>query len=93
MARVLKPGGMLALATDWAVAGIPASWCSGPKSSGLDRRPRSVARRADRRPGSGAATTVPVDLQRNPFETPHLLVEDTGTTFTSVFVFLEKGAA
>ena len=35
---------------------------------------------------------VPVDLQANPFETPHMLVRIEDTVFTSVLVFLRKTA-
>ena len=93
MARVLKPGGMLALATDWAVAGIPRHEVFRPEEfrALIDVPGLSLVEPIDDRVWR-RYETVPVDLQRNPFETPHLLVEDTGTTFTSVFVFLEKGA-
>ncbi len=35
---------------------------------------------------------VPVDLRVNPYQTPHLVVRDGETVFTSVMMFLEKHA-
>jgi hypothetical protein len=34
----------------------------------------------------------PVDLRVNPYQTPHMVVTDLGSVFTSVMVFLERTA-
>ena len=36
---------------------------------------------------------TPVDLRRNRYETPHMLVDIDGTVFTSVMMFLRRTAA
>jgi SAM-dependent methyltransferase len=93
MARVLRPGGLLALATEWRVSGP-----SGEKEGIFD--PDEVRRLIDM-PSLELVEPIddrvwvryaarPVDLRRNRYETPHMLVEIDGTVFTSVMVFLRK---
>jgi SAM-dependent methyltransferase len=94
MARVLKPGGVLALATEYVLAGPPHDETFQPeeihaliRESGLqlvEPLDEAVYRRY---------AVEPVDLRTAPFRSPHMVVEMDGTTFTSVMVFLRKPAA
>ncbi|HEY8550047.1 MAG TPA: DUF4214 domain-containing protein [Vicinamibacterales bacterium] len=91
MARVVKPGGLVALATEWRVAGPDREEVFAPDDfarlidvdglSPVEPIDTSVWRRY-----SG----MPIDLRRNPYETPHMLVSIDGTVFTSVMVFLRR---
>ena len=91
MARVLKPGGVLALATEWQLSGPSHPEVFRPEQvrtiiahpslklvAPIDER---VWDRYER---------VPVDLLTNPYATPHMVVRSGETVFTSVMVFLEK---
>ena len=92
MARVLKPGGMLALATEYVIAGPPHEETFQPAEiaaliaqSGLalvepiDER---VYRRYETDAGR-SRTTIP-------YQSPHMTVRLGDTVFTSVMVFLRK---
>jgi SAM-dependent methyltransferase len=93
MARVLAPGGVLALATEWRVSGPPnptegifepeevRALIDLPALELVEPIDDRVWHRYERRP---------VDLRLNRYETPHMLVEIDGTVFTSVMVFLRK---
>jgi len=90
-ARVLKPGGILALATEWCVRGT---------AGGEVFSPADVRRIIDH-PSLGLVQPIddrvwdryemePVNLRVDRFQTPHMLLEHDEAIFTSVFVFLEK---
>jgi SAM-dependent methyltransferase len=91
MARVLKPGGVLALATEYVVAGPPHEETFQPgevmaliRESGLtlvEPIDEGVYRRYE---------TPAVRLRENPYQSPHMLVQFGDTVFTSVMVFLRK---
>ncbi len=91
MARVLKPGGVLALATEYILSGPSAHETFQPdevkaliRASGLELvEPidEGVYRRYEARP---------VKLQVDPYESPHMTVQIDDTVFTSVMVFLRK---
>jgi SAM-dependent methyltransferase len=93
MARVLAPGGVLVLATEWRVSGPRASdqeifepdevraLVDMPSLSLVEPIDDGVWRRYENRP---------VNLRLNRYETPHMLVEIDGTVFTSVMMFLRK---
>lgn len=91
MARVLKPGGLLVLATEYMLSGAPHEEVFQPADvHALVRRPglrlvqpidEGVYRRYE---------YVAVDLYKNRFQTPHMVVQMGETVFTSVMVFLEK---
>jgi SAM-dependent methyltransferase len=91
MARVLKPGGVLALATEYVLSGPPCEETFQPaevhaliEQSGLalvEPIDELVYRRY---------TSEPVDLKRDPYQSPHMTVRLDGTTFTSVMLFLRK---
>jgi len=91
MARVLRPGGILALATEYVLEGPPhdetfqpAEFHSLIGQSGLELvQPidEAVYRRYSYRA---------VDLYKNPYQTPHMVVRFSDTVFTTVMVFLRK---
>lgn len=91
MARVLRPGGILALATEYCLDGPAHHEAFQPDQiHDLLRNPglrllqpidESVWRRYE---------YVPVDLRANPNQTPHMVVSDMGSVFTSVMAFLER---
>jgi SAM-dependent methyltransferase len=91
MARVLRPGGILALATEYVLSGPPH-----PETF----QPSEIV---DLVRGSGLALVEPiddrvyprytcpvVDLIANPYETPHMVVRFGETVFTTVMLFLRK---
>jgi SAM-dependent methyltransferase len=91
MARVLKPGGILALATEWCVRGT---------AGGEVFSPDDVRRIIDH-PGLRLVQPIddrvwdryeaePVDLRVNRFQTPHMLLKDGDAIFTSVMMFLRR---
>ena len=91
MARVLKPGGILALATEWCVRGA---------AGGEVFSPDDVRRLIDH-PRLGLVEPIddrvwdryqsePVDLRVNRFQTPHMLLKDGEAIFTSVMMFLRR---
>ncbi len=91
MARVLKPGGILALATEYVIAGPPHEETFQPEEvnelvhlSGLELVEPiddQVYHRYEARP---------VLLQVDPYESPHMTVQLDDTVFTSVMLFLRK---
>lgn len=91
MARVLKPGGVLALATEYVVSGPPHEETFQPEeihqlvaASGLplvEPIDENVYRRYEARP---------VKLQVDPYQSPHMTVQLDDTVFTSVMLFLRK---
>jgi len=93
MARVLRPGGILVLATEYCLSGPQHHEAFQPAEfHALVRHPQlelvepldeSVWRRHE---------YLAVDLRRNRYQTPQMVVTDLGTEFTSVMVFLRKRA-
>lgn len=91
MARVIKPGGVLAIATEYIIEGPTAHETFQPgeiaelvRWSGLalvEPIDESVYRRYE---------TTPVDLRRDPYMSPHMTVRLDDTVFTSVMMFLRK---
>jgi SAM-dependent methyltransferase len=91
MARVLKPGGILALATEWCVRGTAGGEIFSP----------AEVRRIVAHPGLELVEpiddrvwdrydTTPVDLKVDRFQTPHMLLKHDAAIFTSVFMFLRR---
>ncbi len=91
MARVLKPGGVLALATEYILSGPPCDETFSPdevhaliRESGLslvEPIDEAVYRRYQMRP---------VNLHLRPYDSPHMTVQQGETVFTSVMFFLRK---
>ena len=91
MARVLKPGGLLALATEWCLDGPGAEDVFTPDEV---RQVVAVAglrlvEPIDDRVWSRYRTEV-VDVRATPLKTPHMLLRQGDTVFTSVMMFLER---
>ncbi len=91
MARVLKPGGILALATEYLLAGPPHHEAFTPEQvHALLRHPSlSLVEPVDERVWD-RYDCQPIDLRVNPLQTPHMVVTDNGSVFTSVMAFLRK---
>jgi SAM-dependent methyltransferase len=91
MARVLKPGGILALATEWCVRGRAAGEVFSPDEVRhiIDHPGLQLVQPIDDRVWD-RYESEPVDLQVNRFQTPHMLLKDGEAVFTSVMVFLRR---
>ena len=91
MARVLKPGGILALATEYVLHGPPHEETF---------QPHEFARLIDQpflqlvEPIDDAVYRryeyAAIDLHKNPYQTPHMVVRFNDTVFTTVMVFLRR---
>ena len=91
MGRVLKPGGILALATEYVLQGPPRDETFQPAQfaelidqPGL-RLVEPVDTQVYRRYEYAA-----IDLYKNPYQSPHMVVRFNDTVFTTVMVFLRK---
>jgi len=91
MARVVRPGGVVVVATEWAVSGPPLQEVFQPDEVHrlLDLPGLQLVEPIDDRVWQ-RYHAVPVDVRRNCFETPHMLISLDGTVFTSVIVFLRR---
>jgi SAM-dependent methyltransferase len=94
MARVLKPKGVVALATEYVIAGprrdetfLAADIAELIRLSGL-----TLIEPIDDRVYQRYETR-PVRLQDNPYQSPHMTVQLDDTVFTSVMLFLRKPTA
>lgn len=91
MARVLRPGGIVAVATEYCLSGPPHHEAFQPDEvrAILDRPRLRLVQPVDERVHA-RYDVVPVDLWQNRYQTPHMAVKDRDTVFTSVMAFLEK---
>jgi SAM-dependent methyltransferase len=91
MARVLKPRGILALATEWCVRGTAGGEVFSPDEVRriVDQPSLRLVQPIDERVWE-RYETPPVDLRVDRFQSPHMLIKHDEAIFTSVFVFLEK---
>ncbi len=91
MARVLKPGGILALATEWCVRGAAGGEVFAPDEVRriITQPSLRLVQPIDDRVWD-RYETPPVDLRVDRFQSPHMLLKHDEAIFTSVFVFLEK---
>ena len=91
MARVLKPGGVLALATEYILSGPPHHEAFMPEQVRvlLQHPQLQLVEPVDERVWDRHEYT-PIDLRVNPLQTPHMVVTDNGSVFTSVMAFLRK---
>ena len=91
MSRVLKPGGLLVVATEYILSGPPYEEAFSPADvDALFAQPglrlvQPIDERVYDRHDYRA-----VDLRKNMHQRPHMVVEVDGTRFTSVMVFLDK---
>ena len=91
MGRILRPGGVVALATEYVLSGPPHEETFQPAEfmQLIDQPGLKLVEPID----TGVFrryTFTPVDLYGDPFETPHMLVRFYDTVFTTVMVFLRK---
>ncbi len=91
MARILKPGGILAIATEYALSGPPGDDVFQPHEvHTLTAQPGlELVEPIDERVWN-RYQTVPVDVVHDPYRTPHMVVHVFDTVFTSVMFFLRK---
>jgi SAM-dependent methyltransferase len=92
MARVVKPGGILALATEWCVRGRAGGEVFSPDEVRhiIDHPELQLVQPIDDRVWD-RYESEPVDLRVNRFQTPHMLLKDGEAVFTSVMMFLRRG--
>ncbi len=93
MARVLEPGGILALATEWCVRGTAAGEIFSPDEVRriVDHPRLRLVEPIDERVWD-RYETPPVDLRVDRFQSPHMLLKHDEAIFTSVMLFLERSA-
>lgn len=91
MARVVKRGGIVAVATEWAVRGPGADEVFTPDQVRqiLDHPQLRLAQPIDDRVYDRYEIEA-VDIRATPRRTPHMLLRNGETVFTSVMVFLER---
>ena len=91
MARVLRPGGVLALATEYVLAGPPHPETFQPNEVRhlIDHPGLELVQPIDTAVFQRYSYT-PVDLYRNPYQTPHMVVRFNDTIFTTVMIFLRR---
>jgi SAM-dependent methyltransferase len=91
MARVLKPGGVLAIATEYVISGPPHEETFQPEEivELIRRSGLALVEPIDERVYQ-RYETQPVKLQVDPYQSPHMTVQLDDTIFTSVMLFLRK---
>ena len=91
MARVLKPGGILALATEYVLDGPPHEETFQPAEfEDLIRQPGLELVESIDVGVYGRYDCAAVDLHKNPYQSPHMVVRLGETVFTTVMVFLRR---
>ncbi|MBS1817804.1 MAG: methyltransferase domain-containing protein [Acidobacteria bacterium] len=91
MTRVLRPGGILALATEYALDGPPGEDVFQPHEiHQLIAQPGLQLVEPIDEAVWKRYSTVPVDVVHDPYRTPHMVVHVFDTVFTSVMLFLRK---
>jgi SAM-dependent methyltransferase len=93
MARVLRPGGVLALATEWCVRGTAGGEVFSPAEVRriIDHPQLGLVQPIDDRVWD-RYETPPVDLRVDRFQSPHMLLKHDEAVFTSVMMFLRRSA-
>ena len=91
MARAVRPGGLVVVATEWLVRGPVRDEVFTPEQVAhlFDVPSLQLVEPIDDRVWQ-RYEAVPVDLFANPFETPHMLVRMEDSVFTSVLAFLRR---
>jgi SAM-dependent methyltransferase len=91
MARVVKPGGLIAIATDWCVDGPGGEEVFTPEEVRriLDIPGLRLVQPIDDRVWNRYQVDV-VDVRSTPLKTPHMLLRQGDNVFTSVMVFLNR---
>jgi len=91
MARVLKPAGVLALATEYILSGPahPEAFLPQEFAGLIDLPGMALVEPLDDRVYERYDCAA-IDLYQNPYQTPHMVVRFGDTVFTTVMVFLRK---
>ncbi len=91
MARVLKPGGVLALATEYVLQGPRHEETFRPDEfrALIEEPTLELVQPLDDQVFNRYEYAA-IDLYKNPYQTPHLVVRFNDTVFTTVMVFLRK---
>ncbi len=91
MIRVLRPGGVLVLATEYCLSGPPhhEAFQPGEVRQLLARQGVRLIEPLDEAVHHRYEMAA-VDIRKNPFQTPHMAVRDGDSVFTSVVAFLER---
>ncbi len=91
MSRLLRPGGVLALATEFVISGPPheETFTATEFERLIDRSDLVAIAPFDKSVYSRYAYSA-VDLYANPHQTPHMVVRFGDTVFTTAFVFMRK---
>jgi SAM-dependent methyltransferase len=91
MGRILRPGGVLALATELVISGPPhpETFTAAELDELCERPGLSLIAPIDRLVYSRYEYSA-VDLYANPHQTPHMVVRFDDTVFTTAFVFMRK---
>jgi SAM-dependent methyltransferase len=91
MARVVRPGGLLVLSTEYCLSGPPHHEAFQPAQvhALLDHPDLALVEPIDERVWQRYAH-VPIDLRVSPYQTPHMVVTDLGSVFTTVMAFLRR---
>lgn len=91
MSRVLKPGGVLALATEYVLQGPPHDETFQPHEFArlIEQPGLSLVEPVDDRVYHRYEYAA-IDLRKNPYQAPHMVVRFADTVFTTVMVFLRR---
>jgi SAM-dependent methyltransferase len=91
MARVLRPGGVAVVATEYVIAGPshPETFQPAEIRELVDRSGLRLVEPLDEHVYRRYEYTA-VDLYQNPYQTPHMVVRFNDTVFTTVMMFLRK---
>lgn len=91
LARVVRPGGIVAVATEYLIAGPAHPEVFSPEEvTALVSRPGLKLVQPLDTGVYDRYEYAAVDLYRNPHQTPHMVVRFDDTVFTTVFAFLRK---
>jgi len=91
MARVVKPGGLVVVATEYLLGGPRTDETFPPDEiHALSERPGLALEQPIDERVYERYQVEPVDLRTNAYQTPQMLVRNGDTVFTSVMLFLEK---
>ena len=91
MARVVKPGGIVAVATEWCVEGPGAEELFTPDQIRqiIDHPTLTLVQPIDERVWDRYKSEI-VDVDKTPLRTPHMLLRKGNCKFTSVMLFLRR---
>ena len=91
MGRVVKPGGIVAIATEYVLGGPPHEETFQPAEfmALIDQPELELVQPIDTNVFARYEYAA-IDLYRNPYQSPHMVVRFNDTVFTTVMVFLRR---